>query len=386
MTLLNSGDHRKRHGTSMLLFAVLLPVLIGMLAFAVEIGRMYLVRSQLQTAVDAGALAASLQLRDKQTDVPAAILAAQKFVQLNRVGAFVTVPADSITIQPGRWDATARAFVPGDISPDAIQVSGTLDKEPFFFARALGVSQFSVPRSAVAVKGDTPMDIMMTLDLTGSMTAQGRIKALQKASPIFVNVLETVGDNDRVGVMGYGAMKSKYTPATLGHRGVSYTNTPSSLYPSNDDWCGVLEAGLTFDFDYLRNSVLNQSTLIANKYNGWTPIGAALRDSAHYLNANARPGIDKVIVLMSDGHANKPSGDAPGYALLMASYAASLNIKVYTISLGSAADEDLMQQIADLAGGKHFIASGTSEGDLTKSLTSAFKRIAGDIKQSQLVQ
>ncbi|MEQ1827470.1 MAG: TadG family pilus assembly protein [Pirellula sp.] len=385
MSLFSSLDHRKRRGASMLFFAILLPVLIAMLAFAVEIGRMYLVRSQLQTAVDAGALAASLRLRDNRTDVPAAIAAAQQFVQLNRVGAYTTVPADAITIQPGRWDATGRVFEPGANPPDAIQVSGTLDKEPFFFGRALGVSKFSVPRSAIAISGGNPMDIMMTLDLTGSMNGEGRIQALQNAAPIFVNVLETVGDNDRVGVMGYGAMKSKYNPAALGHHGLSYTSTPSSLYPSNDDWCGVLEAELTFDFDYLRQNVLNQSTLIANKYNGWTPIGAALRDSAHYLDANARPEIDKVIVLMSDGHANKPAGDASGYALAMASYATVLNIKIYTISLGSAADEDLMQQIADLAGGKHFVASGTSAGALTTSLTDAFKKIAGDIKQPQLV-
>lgn len=386
MSVFNSDDLRKRRGVSMLLFAVLLPVLIAMLAFAVEVGRMYLVRSQLQTAVDAGALAACLSLRDNQTDVPSAIASAQKFVQLNRAGAFVKVPLEAITIQPGSWDTTARVFLPGATAPNAVQVSGTLDKEPFFFANVFGVSKFSVPRSAIAIRGENPLDIMMTLDLTGSMSAEGRIKALQNAAPIFVNVLETVGDNDRVGVMGYGAMKSKYDPVALGHHGVAYTSAPTSLYPSNDDWCGVLEAGLTFDFDYLRQNVLDSKTLFANKYNGWTPIGAALRDSAHYLNANARPGIDKVIVLMSDGHANKPNADPAGYALVMASYAASLDIKVYTISLGSAADEDLMQQIADLAGGKHFIASGTSSSELTTTLTRAFKNIAGDIKPPQLVQ
>ena len=371
----------------MLLFAVLMPVLIAMLAFAVEVGRMYLVRSQLQTAVDAGALAACLSLRDNRTDVPSAIASAQKFVQLNRAGAFVEVPKEAINIQPGSWDATARVFVPGTTSPNAVQVSGTLDNEPFFFARALGVSKFSVPRSAIAIRGDNPLDIIMTLDLTGSMiSAEGRIKALQNAAPIFVNVLETVGDNDRVGVMGYGALKSKYNPVALGHFGVSYTSSPSSLYPINDDWCGVLEAGLTFDFDYLRQSVLNPSTLIANKYNGWTPIGVLYVTRRTTSTQTRRPGIEKVIVLMSDGHANKPVADPAGYARVMASYAASLDIKVYTISLGSAADEDLMQQIADLAGGKHFIASGTSASALTTTLTKAFKKIAGDIKSPQLVQ
>jgi Ca-activated chloride channel homolog len=377
---------RNRRGTTMLLFAILLPILIGLLAFAVETGRMYLVRAQLQTAVDAGAVAASLQLRDNQTDVPAAVTAARKFVQLNRAGAFVKVPTEAITIQPGTWNAATRTFLPGLNSPNAVSVSGTLDKEPFFFGRALGLSKFSVPRSAIAVKGGAPMDIIMTLDLSGSMSLEGRIKALQKSAPIFLNVLETVGGNDRVGVMGYGAMISRYNPAAMGHLGVSYTATPSSLFPSNDDWCAVLEAGLTSDFARLRTGALTPSTLNANKYNGWTPIGAALRDSAHYLNANARPEVEKVIVLMSDGHANKPNIDPAGYALYMASYAASLKIKVYTISLGSAADENLMQQIANTAGGKHFIASGSSESALTTSLTQAFKKIAGDMKESQIVQ
>jgi hypothetical protein len=72
--------------------------------------------------------------------------------------------------------------------------------------------------------------------------------------------------------------------------------------------------------------------------------------------------------------------------MYMASYAASLKIKVYTISLGNAADENLMQQIANTSGGKHFIASGSSEIALTTSLTQAFKKIAGDMKETQIVQ
>ena len=210
MQLLRSSDCRKRQGVSMLLFAILLPVLIAMVAFAVEVGRIYLVRSQLQTAVDAGALAAALRLRNDQKDIPAAIAAGQQFVQLNRAGVFLTVPEKAITIQSGTWNATTRTFAPGINPPDAIQVSGTLENEPFFFGKALGLSKFAVPRSAIAVGGGNPMDIVMTLDLTGSMSVQGRIEALQNAAPIFVNVLDKVGDNDRVGVMGYGAMISKY--------------------------------------------------------------------------------------------------------------------------------------------------------------------------------
>ena len=88
---------------------------------------------------------------------------------------------------------------------------------------------------------------------------------------------------------------------------------------------------------------------------------------------------------MSDGQANKPNGNGPGYALDMASYASGLDIKVYTISLGTGADEDLMQQIADNTGGEHFQATGLS-GNLSADLTNAFEKIADAIKQTQLVQ
>jgi Mg-chelatase subunit ChlD len=92
-----------------------------------------------------------------------------------------------------------------------------------------------------------------------------------------------------------------------------------------------------------------------------------------------------VIVLMSDGHANKPNGNGPGYAREMAHYAAGLNIKVYTISLGNAADEDLMEDIAEITGAKHFTAGGSSS-ELPDKLKDAFRNVASDVKRTQLVK
>ena len=319
------------------------------------------------------------------TTLRPAIAVGKDFVQRNRVGAFTTVPEDAIDIEAGTWNSNTRSFTPGGSEVDAIQVSGDLSDQPLFFGVILGNSAFSVPRKAIALADGPWIDVIMTLDLSGSMASQGRIQALRDAAPTFVNVIEEIGGDDRIGVFGYGAVISKYNPASQGHSGSKYLATPSALYPAYDEWCAVQESGLTSDFGFLRNSVLDHGTLLANKYNGWTPIGAAIRDSAHYLNANARPKAEKIIVLMSDGQANKPSGNGPGYALDMANYAKGLDIKVYTISLGYGADEDLMQQIADTTGGEHFIASGDS-GSLSADLTRAFEEIAKAIKQTQLVQ
>ena len=381
-----TGVRADRKGATVLMMVLLLVILLGMVAFAVDVGRLYLVRSQLQSAVDAGALAAGLQLAEDPDNIDAAVEAGKKFVQLNRVGALVMVPEDSIIIEPGKWDPDDRVFSRATLTPDAIQVTARVDKEPFFFGGLLGLNEFAVPRGAIAQGGGAPLDIIMTLDLSGSMESQGRIEALRDAAPEFVDVIEAVGDDDRIGVFGYGAIPDEYDPEARGHSGASYLLAPQSLYPPDDTWCGVKEAELTVDFEFLRNQVLDSQSLVANKYNGWTPVGAAIRDSAHYLSNNAREKVEQVIVLMSDGHANKPDRNGPGYALEMAQRAADMEIRIYTISLGDGADEDLMQSIADTTGGEHFIASADSTTDLSAALTEAFRRIATSIKKSQLVQ
>src|SRR5690606_39114308 len=93
----------QRRGASLVLIALLMMAVIAMAAFAVEMGRMYLVRAQLQTAVDSGALAAAIQIKQNPGNVALAELAAQEYVQRNRVGWAVTVPDEAIMIETGTW-------------------------------------------------------------------------------------------------------------------------------------------------------------------------------------------------------------------------------------------------------------------------------------------
>ena len=126
------------------------------------------------------------------------------------------------------------------------------------------------------------------------------------------------GDDDHIGVIGLSANPDGYDPAASGDFGVEYV---SGLHPTSDYNVGVLEAVLTDDFSYLKNTVLSASNLEAGKYTNYTGTGAAIGDAAHYLEngAEAREDARKVIVLMSDGAANRPTGNGPGYARTMAS-------------------------------------------------------------------
>lgn len=371
-----------RRGVIMPLLALLLVVLLGMVAFAIDVGRITVVRSEIQNAVDSAALAASLRLQQDPEAVQDAAKQAKDFVRRNRVGFTVKVPENAIAVEVGTWNADTRAFSPGGNDPNAVRVFATQNGENFSFSRVFGQTTFGVPASAVASASSRPLDIMLVLDLSGSMAYQGRIEALQRAAPVFVEIIDSMGDDDQIGVMGLSADPSSVSSAI---KPMLYN---SGLHPSSGHHVGVLEANLTTSLNGLKNGALSKSKLTASKYNGWTGTGAALGDAAHYLTNNsfARSNAHKIIVLMSDGFANRPDGNGPGYARSMASYAAARNITVHTISLGNEADVDLMTDIAELTDGDHFDATGTGEAQLTQRLTEAFRDVAITIKRAQLVK
>ena len=369
----------------MILMLFLLVVVIAMVALAVDVGLMVLLRAQVQNAVDSGALAAALKLQGDPQEIQAAEDAARQFVQLNRVGMTALVPADAIDVEHGVFDGDTNTFTATDDSPNAVRVFARQDNQPFFFARILGHTTFGAPASAIASGTASQADIMMVLDLSGSMKTEGRIAALRHSAPVFVDIFDQADDNDQIGVMGLSADPDSYDPVARGDLGMLYA---SGLHPTANHHVGVLEAVLTTDFSYLRNTVLSKTNLEAGKYTNYTGTGAAIGDAAHYLTygAEAREDVGKVIVLMSDGYANRPDGNGPGYARAMASYAAGLDVTIHTISLGNDADLVLMQQIADITGGQHFDATGSGWGTLTAQLTEAFEQAAAAIKRVQLVK
>lgn len=373
----------------MVMFTFFLVIVIAMAAFAIDLARVQLVRSQLQSAVDAGALAGGLQLKRDPDDAEAARAAAERFIQMNQVGFSGNVAAAAIDVDLGQWEPDTQRFYATDENPYSVRVLARKEDEPYSFAQIFGRTTFTVPRQAVASVPTAPLDIMMVLDLSSSMGSQGRIEALREASPEFVSTIRDADKEDFVGVMGYGVRKDDYDPDDYASPGIVYTATPASLFPDPSeaatDWAGVLEAPLTDDYDALIRTALSPAALQARKYGGGTPIGAAIRDGAHCVDANNREDVDMLMVLMSDGHANKPSSNGDGYARQMAAYAADLGVKIHTISLGNSADVDLMTDIAAITGGRHFDASG-SGSVLTSSLREAYRGIANDINRTTIVE
>ena len=134
------GGPTNRAGAAMILMLLMLVIVIGMVAFSVDLGLMVLLRSEIQNAVDAGSLAAALKLQANPKGIQAAEDAARQYVQLNRVGMTRLIPADTIDVEHGKFDSKTNTFTATDYSPNAVRVFARQDDQPFFFAKIFGLT------------------------------------------------------------------------------------------------------------------------------------------------------------------------------------------------------------------------------------------------------
>lgn len=139
----------------------------------------------------------------------------------------------------------------------------------------------------------------------------------------------------------------------------------------------TLETTLTNNFTLVGDTTQHRQ---AGHYDQYTNIGDGINVGRLDLVNNARTGAAKLMILMTDGIANRPTGTDPkAYALAKAQLVADAGIKIVTISFGASADTNLMQQIADLSGGIHFnIPGGQSVADYEEDLEAVFAQVAAD--------
>ncbi|MGD0516470.1 MAG: pilus assembly protein TadG-related protein, partial [Thermoguttaceae bacterium] len=163
----NRPQHR---GAILLLTVLLIVVLLGMIAFAVDLGYLMMAKTQLQAAADSAALAAAGSMGQSQT---IASNAAKSYAAQNLIGN-QSVQLGSSDITYGTWDKTTRTFTPvsSGLISNAAKVTAKADSTttgaiPLFFGRILNL--YSVNLSASATATCNPRDICFVVDLSGSM-------------------------------------------------------------------------------------------------------------------------------------------------------------------------------------------------------------------------
>ncbi|MCG2684465.1 MAG: pilus assembly protein TadG-related protein [Planctomycetales bacterium] len=154
----SSRTRRRRLGTILVLTAVMMVAMFALLAVAVDIGYVTLIRTQLQSAADAAALAATQELYDNHTLPPttiaearaAALESARDYARLNLVGGTGPELADTDVV-----------FLPsaatGSLNATYVRVRRAADingEIPTFFMRVLGVDSSSGGAEAKAMFDD----------------------------------------------------------------------------------------------------------------------------------------------------------------------------------------------------------------------------------------
>jgi len=152
--------------------ALLLPVLVMIAAFGIDVNHVYGVRNELQNAADAGALAGASELNDinGMLQVQVAKDEAQRIASLHSAGGKVV---SEFIIQTGHWSNTNREFTPSsnttqlegwqempgddlDLNVDfinAVKVETSRSDSPSFFAKIFGIDSLAVTTDAVAWVG-----------------------------------------------------------------------------------------------------------------------------------------------------------------------------------------------------------------------------------------
>jgi Flp pilus assembly protein TadG len=184
------------HGNSAMTFAIaLLPLLAGV-GLAVDGGRVFMVKSQLSSAVDVTALTATRLYTSPQRDVKS-----KEFFSAN-----FSADKGRVTLNP----INIIASLNGTTKIVEVKASANV---PTLFMRLFGINSVTVSESAKAARTDYPIELVMALDNTGSMALDigggvSRLAALKTAANNLVDSVYGAKETNpqiQIGIIPYTA-------------------------------------------------------------------------------------------------------------------------------------------------------------------------------------
>jgi hypothetical protein len=419
---------RGRSGVSAAVTALLLVPVVGSVGLAVDIGHVLAARQSLQASTDAAALAGAQDIATG-TD-PAATVAAYGARGHNKV-LDLTVTLAAGYPQLRCFKSTGAPCV-GPTPANGIVVRQQTAVQTYF-TRLFGLS--SIPIAATATAGAAggkpmPLNVMLVLDTTASMNNRDYNCSLNNATRLgcaLAGVRTLLGELspsvDQVGLMvfpGLQANQAKYDydcSSGTSPRVVAYNKNPvyqvvaaSSDFRASDDAKGL---NTSSDLALAAGGGDGSCRGGISAVGGVSTFYAdAISQAQSALVATAKPGMQNVIVFLSDGDANASKNNMPPgratnechQAIAAAKEAAAASTWVYSIAYGasvSAGDScstdkpsisacSTMQQIAsdpakffsDNTGGSN--ACSAAANDIA-DLVSIFQKIAQTLQKPRLL-
>lgn len=292
--------------------ALLMVVLLGFAALAIDGANLRHIKEREQKAADAAALAGVIHLPD---DPAAAQAAAQDIASRNTF-----------------TDDGATTSVNIDPSSNTLKVTVTRTVTNFF-AGVLGIDSSTVSATATAAyerpaSVATPVDLVLIIDRTSSMTSTDLANA-KNAAKALLRSLDPAIHHVALGVLGPSQTASSCSGA-YGRSGPLPGGVwLASPYPA---------APLMSDYKNSDNSLNGGSQIVRtidclNTSSVGTDLTTPVREATSYLAANARAGARRGIILMTDGQPNttsNPCQDAEQQATLTK----QAGIEMVTIGFG----------------------------------------------------
>ncbi len=371
----------RQQGQIVVIFALMLVVLMGFAALVVDIGVLRRANQELWSALDAGALAGASQLPANGANASTLAL---KFAQDNYPG----LPTGDVTVSyrclvgdrdsnnvpdsmdipvvcdpggnvAGLWvcanGVCAAPCVPAEGDTCNTIVVTSRATVPFRFGPAVGVNEGRTQIvTSAACKGpcgaapNVPLDLVVIVDRTGSMSAADMVNAKDAAKGILTH-LNPASQHVALGVLGPsgpGSCSGVNSPA----KGVGGTAAQyGSTYPT--DLAKWIPVGLTgtggapVSESYLTGTAVNTSSLIVKTINCMsasstgTNLSTPIKMARQYLAASGRTGVKKAILFETDGSPNFGSaGTASDYTCLAANNEATTaknaGIEIFTVGFG----------------------------------------------------
>jgi hypothetical protein len=300
---------RVERGQILPIVALALVALLGISAFAIDVGFAYYGKRQLQSATDAAALAGAQDLPNAVT----AVTTATSYATAN------TPPnlAFSFTYQTSCTNTAIIATgCTASVNPNQLTVTGS-GTTSTWFAKIFGITHFDLAAHANACSpcSSTPVDIVIAVDRTGSMCSptdsQGNCTDLDNAKDGIRTMLKDL--NPPYAQIGMVAFPPVQTTATspcaapynsLGGNGYDGYDAANRGYLT-DAINGNYKTGLTLNTSsglYLHTDDGPANSCI--QAGGNTSYSEALRQAQAELDLHGRPNVPDYIVFLTDGEAN----------------------------------------------------------------------------------
>lgn len=328
-----------RDGAMLPFIAIVIVILFITAAFAIDIARIHVTRSELRTATDAAAKA-GVEALGREQSTNAATDAALAIARENIVAGegFLLDPNNVIFGSSGQNENGTFFFEEGGQPLNSVRVIGEKTRNSpagsasLFFTPLFGLADFEPIQVATATRVDR--DIALVLDVSGSMASNGRFEALSNALDVFLSELDNTPQRENLSL-------------------TVYSTTERNIQE------------LTTDLVLIQDAFANESP------EGFTAIGQGLNTGLNSIlnDPNARPFALKSIIVMTDGNQNR--GVNP---LQIAPLCRDAGVVVHTITFSEGANESLMAQVAEIGEGLHIHADNDEE------LLEAFQTIARQLQ------